>query len=197
MIDDIRFELKGPDALRDRVAELRSRMGLDGGDFSAAMKEAAKPPMPMQGNIGSGDPDLKAFDPMLGPQSAVDPKIEVKMLIERVAHEQKIDSKLLRAVVEAESDYNPNDLSDKGAMGLMQLMPDTAKELGVKNAFDPYENLTGGAKYLKKLMAMFPDRTDLVLAAYNAGPGNVRKAGGIPDFAETKNYVRKIMAKLQ
>ena len=78
----------------------------------------------------------------------------------------------------------------------MQLMPGTAEEMGVKNPFNPYENLTGGTKYLKQMMARFPDRMDLALAAYNAGPRRVEQAGGIPDIAETKNYVKKIMAQI-
>jgi soluble lytic murein transglycosylase-like protein len=123
-------------------------------------------------------------------------KVEVQALIARVAKEQGVSEKLIRAVVEAESSYNTYDVSLAGAKGLMQLMPGTAEEMGVKDPFNPYENLTGGTKYLKQMMARFPGRTDLALAAYNAGPGKVERSGGIPDIAETRNYVNKIMAKI-
>jgi soluble lytic murein transglycosylase-like protein len=159
--------------------------------------EAAKAPMPLQGNIGTGSANLHIEDG-LAPFDPGKPttKVEVQALIARVAKEQDFDPKIIRAVVEAESSYNPYDVSKSNAKGLMQLMPDTAKEMGVNNPFDPYENLTGGTKYLKQMMARFPGRMDLALAAYNAGPGKVERAGGIPEIAETRNYVKKIMTRL-
>ncbi|MEI7577885.1 MAG: lytic transglycosylase domain-containing protein [Armatimonadota bacterium] len=195
---DIDFQPKGPEAVRQRMDEIRERLGVkDPDEFKKAMKEAAKPPMRMQGYIGNGTPDLHMEDG-LAPFDPGRPgsKVQVQAMIERVAREQDIDPKIIRAVVEAESDYKINDVSRTGAKGLMQLMPDTAREMGVTNPFDPYENLTGGTKYLKQMIARYPGRLDLAFAAYNAGPGNVDKAKGIPDFAETRNYVDKITAKL-
>ena len=123
-------------------------------------------------------------------------KLQVQALISKVAVEQGIDERLLKAVVQAESDFNPDEVSHTGAMGLMQLMPDTAKELGVVDPFNPYQNLTGGSKYLKQMLTRFNGDTSLALAAYNAGPGAVKRAGGIPNIAETKNYVSKILGNL-
>lgn len=195
---DIDFQPKGPEAVQQRMAEIRDRLGIkDPNEFNKVMKEAAKTPMPLQGNIGSGGANLHVEDG-LAPFDPGKPtsRVEIQALIARVAKEQNIDPKLIRAVVEAESDYNPNDVSRTGAKGLMQLMPDTAKEMGVTNPFDPYDNLTGGTKYLKQMRARYPGRLDLALAAYNAGPGKVDAAKGIPDIAETRNYVKKITAKL-
>lgn len=104
-----------------------------------------------------------------------------------------ISPALLKSVAKAESNFNPRAKSHAGAMGVMQLMPATARSLGVSDPYDPWQNIMGGAKYLKQNLDQFGD-VSLALAAYNAGPGSVRKYGGIPPYRETQNYVKKIMA---
>ena len=106
-----------------------------------------------------------------------------------------VSKSLLLAVAKQESNFNANSVSHAGAQGIMQLMPGTAKTLGVKNAFDPYENIMGGAKLLRDNIRSFGS-VPLALAAYNAGPGAVKKYGGVPPYKETQDYVKKIMADL-
>ena len=104
-----------------------------------------------------------------------------------------VDANLVRAVIQAESDFNPRAVSVKGAMGLMQLMPDTAKEYGVLDAFNPAQNIRAGVAYLKSLLVKYSQNVELALAAYNAGPGAVKKYGGtVPPYRETRKYVEKI-----
>jgi soluble lytic murein transglycosylase-like protein len=115
-------------------------------------------------------------------------------LIARVAKEQQLDPALLHAVVTVESAYNPRAKSPKGATGLMQLMPDTAKRYGTTDLTNPLENLRAGAKYLRALLGMFDNNLRLVLAAYNAGEGAVARAGNrIPPYPETRAYVPRVL----
>ena len=114
-------------------------------------------------------------------------------IIKAVAEKHRLEPALIHSIILAESGYDPFAVSSKGAVGLMQLMPETAKAYGVVNPFDPAENIEGGAKYLKDLIYLFNGRTKLVLAAYNAGQEAIKKNGGIPPYPETVNYVKKVM----
>ncbi len=112
-------------------------------------------------------------------------------LIHKESSKKGLDPDLVKAIIKAESNFNPRAESPKGAMGLMQLMPSTADSLGVENPFNPAQNIKGGTNYLKDLLRVFKDK-DLAIAAYNAGPGAVKKHGGIPPYSETINYVKKV-----
>ena len=117
--------------------------------------------------------------------------------IQKAARKHGVSSKLLLAVTYAESCLNPYAKSRAGARGMMQLMPGTAKMMKVKNSYNAYENIDGGAKYLKRMLKRFNNNIPLALAGYNAGPGNVTKYGGIPPFKETQSYVIGIMKRLR
>jgi soluble lytic murein transglycosylase-like protein len=117
---------------------------------------------------------------------------EVEASIEQAAARHNVDPNLVRAVVKVESNFNPNAVSRKGAMGLMQLMPSTARQLNVKNPFDPEQNVDAGVRHLKQLLESYGGDVRLTLAAYNAGAGAVARSAGVPRYTETQSYVRRI-----
>jgi Rod binding domain-containing protein len=121
---------------------------------------------------------------------------EWKDIIAKASKEHGVDKFLIAAVMDAESSGNPNAVSRVGASGLMQLMPGTAGDMGVKDVFDPVQNIMGGTRYLRQMLNRFGGDLKLALAAYNAGPGNVQRFGGVPPFRETQNYVSRIMRKV-
>ncbi|MDQ2686773.1 MAG: lytic transglycosylase domain-containing protein [Armatimonadota bacterium] len=117
-------------------------------------------------------------------------------LIEKYASQNGLTPALVRAVIKTESDGNPRCVSRAGAMGLMQLMPANVREAGISDPFDPEQNIAAGTQQLSGLMKQYGGDLDLTLAGYNAGPGNVKKYGGVPPFAETQNYIRKVRAAM-
>ena len=122
--------------------------------------------------------------------------LQYEAIFDEASRTYGVSKSLLLAVAKQESNFDANSVSHAGAQGIMQLMPGTAKTLGVKNAFDPYENIMGGAKLLRDNIRSFGS-VPLALAAYNAGPGAVKKYGGVPPYKETQDYVKKIMADLR
>jgi hypothetical protein len=119
-------------------------------------------------------------------------KSKFDKLIVEAAKKFDVDAALVSAVIKAESDFNARELSDKGARGLMQLMPSTAERFGVTDSYDPVANIYGGVRYLRWLLQTFNGNADLAVAAYNAGEGNVWKYNGVPPFRETINYINRI-----
>ncbi len=155
-------------AARSAVAEVNQLLGR-----SATPNNAQSPfPNPEQG---------RSFSQM-----------DIDAAVERAAQRHNVDPNLVRALIKVESNFNPNAVSRKGAMGLMQLMPQTARELNLTNPFDPDANVDAGVRHLKKLMESFGGNVQLSLAAYNAGAAAVARSSGIPHFAETRNYVHRI-----
>ena len=126
------------------------------------------------------------------PQATRDKSAPYDAAINKHSERLGVAADLVRAVIQVESAFNPTAVSNKGAMGLMQLMPETARDLGIGNPFNPDQNIRGGVTYLKQLLNRYDNNVELALAAYNAGAGNVDKYDGVPPFKETKNYVNKI-----
>lgn len=186
----------GPSVMMEKLQEMRAQFDppQPAVKFELPSQET---PSPLSGAItpeGSFAP-LDPFGGSIKVQSTmswISPE-RLRSLIQRAANENGVDENLLDALVQAESNYNPNAISRARAMGLTQLMPKTAEHLGVDNPFDPVQNLQGGAKYLSQMITEFKGDLPKALAAYNAGPGAVTKHGGIPPYEETRNYVSKVM----
>jgi Transglycosylase SLT domain len=162
--------------------------------------------------VQGGDIRLRAVDVLrLEPDEEVDPEPTqpapsaettknprtIEEMVAASARKYALPRSLVRAVARAESAFDPAAVSPKGAKGVMQLMPATAKELGVRDAFDPAENIDAGARLLRQLLEKYEGRVAEALAAYNAGPGAVAKANGVPRYPETRRYIRKVVQDFQ
>jgi soluble lytic murein transglycosylase-like protein len=146
--------------------------------------------------VAAREPFFTLSWPALSAECDPLPDAELAPLIQQAAEHEGLDANLLRAVAQQESGFRSCAVSRKGAMGLMQLMPATAQELGVRDPFDPAESLLSGARLLKELLVRFGGDTALALGAYNAGPGRVEESGGVPQIPETMQYVRQILSRL-
>ncbi|MDI9641605.1 lytic transglycosylase domain-containing protein [Kamptonema cortianum] len=204
--------IRGFHGVQQRMAEIQARMDQLSQRASSTPEPPAPPPLPtssayrssfaakLTGALGKATSGNAPLDPLnLGwiPESAPEVGSDIRSLAAQAAAKFGLDPKLFEALVQQESGFNPKAVSSAGAMGLTQLMPKTAKSLGVTDPFDPVQNLEGGAKYLSQMLKEFGGDKRLALAAYNAGPGAVRRAGGIPPYAETQNYVKKILSKVE
>ena len=156
----------------------------------------------LQKMTASATAPVKAFSTFLQPGAGVEVTGTVnekaralRPLIEEISQRHGVDQDLVNAVVRQESGFNPGARSKAGASGLMQLMPGTAKTLGVNDTRDPVQNLEGGVRHLKNLLTHYNGNIPLALAAYNAGMGAVSKYGGVPPYTETRNYVRNILSQ--
>lgn len=126
-----------------------------------------------------------------------DTNINWEQIIKEAAHKYQIDARLIWAVIRVESNFIATAISHKGAIGAMQIMPETQKELGLQNPINAKENVFAGTKYLKQLLITYGNNIELALAAYNAGAGNVKKYGGIPPYKETQNFVKRVLGFME
>jgi len=177
---------------RESVALMERALSTQRSAVSAQRSETSAEPFFLLPPPSRSAPPLQAL-----PRQNCDPvpALEMDAIIQDAASTQDLHPQLLRGVIKQESAFVPCAVSTKGAMGLMQLMPATAAQLGVRDPFSPKENVDAGARFLKQLLHLYGN-LPMALGAYNAGPGNVNQAGGVPDFPETKSYIRSILSGL-
>ncbi|MBI4239262.1 MAG: lytic transglycosylase domain-containing protein [Deltaproteobacteria bacterium] len=163
--------------------------------FVVTLRDYLKHPLPTTRSVAQQTPDPKAIlGKWRGFQSlAPEQAAQVETALHEASERFRVPKRLLAAVIQAESAFNPSAISRAGAKGLMQLMDPTARALGVRNSFNIRENILGGAKYLRQLLDVHRQNMPLAVAAYNAGPGAVRNYGGIPPYRETREYVSRVM----
>jgi soluble lytic murein transglycosylase-like protein len=169
-------------AAQSAAAEVNQYLNTDSASHDSASHDSAN-----QDSSESVSPPASSFT-----RGKAFTQKEIDAAIDQAAVRHNVDPSLVRAVIKVESNFNPNAVSRKGAMGLMQLMPQTARQLNVTNPFDPEQNVDAGVRHLKNLMESYGGDVKLSLAAYNAGAGAVARSAGVPHFAETRNYVNRI-----
>lgn len=176
-------------AIQDRIAQITGAPppgtpAAEPGGFNAALAQAMLPAL-----TPGGEADPGAAAPV--------PPAQIDALVQQNAGVWQVDPALIKSVIANESSFNANATSPVGAQGLMQLMPETAASLGVRDPYDPAQNVAGGTRYLRSLLDKFNGDTRLAVAAYNAGPEAVEKYGGVPPYNETQNYVKNVLGSLQ
>lgn len=157
-----------------------------------AVREACSAAQEVNAALSVARPAIQGPSTQASAASAAWTTAAVDALIEETARKHSVDPNLVRAMIKVESNFNPRAVSSKGAVGLMQLMPSTARELRVRNPYDPAQNLDGGIRHMKSLLEKNNGDVVLSLAAYNAGQGAVDRHGGVPRYRETRDYVRRI-----
>jgi soluble lytic murein transglycosylase-like protein len=182
---DRRHAARGTHERRRRDRRRQTARGLLLGMFAMVL--------PHHGGPRSDIPrQLQGFVSVSEDYQAVPATVAYNDAIAEAANTYRVDPNLIRAVINAESAFNPFAVSSAGALGLMQLMPDLAEQLNVLDPFDPRQNILGGAKYLRDLLDLHHGNVDLAVASYNAGPGAVAKYRGVPPYRETRNYVKTV-----
>ena len=174
--------------LQDIMSRIQSKMPFDIGIYKSSQ--------PANRTETGGDSNEKSFASYLSENLDKDSgeSAVISEAIYESSRKYGVDEALIKAVIMQESAYNRTSVSSAGAMGLMQLMPDTAKGLGVQNPFDIRQNIDGGTRFLSQMLEKFGGDMNLALAAYNAGPGNVYKYDGVPPFEETQDYIPKVLS---
>jgi hypothetical protein len=167
------------------------------GDQASSAPETGKENTPsIQSEMKTNETDFtRAMKRLKGSGKAISPDLRQRIdsCVELASQKYDVPSDLIRAIIQAESGFRPHAVSSAGAQGLMQLMPGTAEDLGVENPFDIDQNIDGGVRYFKQMMDEFDGDVKLSLAAYNAGPGAVKRYDGVPPYRETLRYIRKVM----
>ncbi len=190
------MDLTGLNITLSRIGQIENKINFIDEKFNQLLGDQTSGPNSFDNVLNKKINEIQYLEPP--PESkhnenlSLSDKSNINRLIEKYANKNGLDKQLVNAVVKAESNYDNKAISSVGAQGLMQLMPSTARGLGVSDPFDPEQNIAGGTKYLKSMIDKY-NSIELGLAAYNAGPTNVNKYGGVPPFNETQNYVRKVM----
>lgn len=193
MFQQLFEEMTGNASITDSLASLSSTL-IGQASGTESLRYAGVNSVFMPPNVASAIAAANQRSPLSVSGNATIPSGQYEDIIKQAAEKYDLPDKLIASVIKQESNFNNNVVSRSGAKGLMQLMPGTAKFLGVKDSFNPVQNIMGGANYLRQMLDQFDGNIELSLAAYNAGPGNVKKHGGIPPFKETQHYVKNVLA---